>query len=76
VGADPLRLLNFWGAPTARWGVAEEKDDEMKTPSLFGIDEGGRTIHYKDEDPYIRDFYAARLREVGLEIQMPGSLFA
>jgi hypothetical protein len=34
------------------------------------------TIHYHLEDPYVREYYAERLREVGGEIRMPESLFA
>lgn len=34
------------------------------------------TIHYHQEDPYVRQYYAERLREIGAEIRMPESLFA
>ena len=55
VGADPLRVINYWGGPTGRWGIAEETEDDVKAGNIFGIEEGGRTIHYPSEDPYIRE---------------------
>jgi hypothetical protein len=33
------------------------------------------TIHYHQEDPYVRQYYAQRLAEIGAEIRMPESLF-
>ena len=34
------------------------------------------TIHYHQEDPYIRQYYAERLAEIGAEMRMPESLFS
>jgi len=75
VGNDPLRVINYWGGPTGRWGIAEEKEDDVKAGNIFGIEEGGRTIHYPSEDPYIREFYKARLREEGVELTMDEKLW-
>jgi len=79
VGRDPLRVINYWGGPTGRWGMFDEqeenKDGEVKAGNLFGINEGGRTILYPEEDPFIRKYYAQRLRDEGVEMQMPESVF-
>ncbi|HEX6513473.1 MAG TPA: cupin domain-containing protein [Chloroflexota bacterium] len=77
---EPMRVINYWGGPTGRWGIFDEPegagDGQVKAGNLWGIHEGGRTILYHEEDPYIRDYYARRLREVGVEFQMPESLYA
>ena len=75
VGTDPLRVINYWGGPHARWGIADEKDDDVKAGNLFGIHEGGRTILYHEEDPFIRDEFRRRLTEDGVEFTMPASAF-
>ena len=49
--------------------------EEVRARNLYGIDEGSTTIHYQLEDPYVREYYAARLHEIGAEIDMPDSLF-
>ena len=74
VGKDPLRSINYWGGPTGRWGdelTGDEQGDEVKSGNIFGIHQGGRTILYEEEDPYIRQYYQQRLREEGVEINMP-----
>jgi hypothetical protein len=76
---DPMRVINYWGGPTGRWGlfdeVEEAGDGKVKAGNLFGIHEGGRTILYHEEDPHIRNYYAQRLRDEGVEIQMAESLY-
>ncbi|MBI2756635.1 MAG: cupin, partial [Chloroflexi bacterium] len=76
-GAEPMRVLNYWGGPTADWnGILEEKGGEdVKASNLFGISEGGRTIMYPEEDPFIRQEFARRLAAVGRTSAMPESLF-
>src|SRR6267378_1954939 len=66
IGDDPLRVINYWGGPHSRWGIAEERDDDVKAGNLFGIHEGGRTILYHEEDTFIRDEYRRRLSHEGL----------
>ena len=72
-----FRVLNYWGGPLGRWGLEDEKEgkDEVLSGNIYGISEGGRTIHYWEEDPYIREHFAARLREEGVEVRMPESLY-
>ena len=76
VARDPLRVINYWGGPHARWGIAEERDDDVKAGNLFGIHEGGRTILYHEEDPFIRQEYRRRLTAEGVDFTMPDSAFA
>jgi mannose-6-phosphate isomerase-like protein (cupin superfamily) len=79
--AEPLRIINYWGGPTGKWdfgGGGEEGEDdgeEIKSGNIFGIYEGGRTILYPDEDPFVRKYYAERLRQVGVDINMPEELY-
>jgi hypothetical protein len=47
----------------------------VKAGNLFSLSEGGRTIMYHEEDPYIRKYYAQRLAEEGVQITMPEELF-
>ena len=47
----------------------------MKAGNLWGIHEGGRTILYHEEDPYVRKFFMEKLAEEGCEFQMPESVF-
>jgi quercetin dioxygenase-like cupin family protein len=76
VGGEGMRILNFWGGPTAHWGgIFEEKGDEVRSGNIYGIEEGGRTIHYWNEDPYVREHYKERLKKEGVEFEMPESLF-
>jgi hypothetical protein len=71
-----LRVINYWGGPHSKWGIADEKDDDVKSGNLFGIHEGGRTILYHEEDPFIREEFQRRLTAEGVDFTMPESAFA
>jgi quercetin dioxygenase-like cupin family protein len=78
VSTDPFRVINYWGGPVAHWGgIFDEPGagSEVKAGNLFGIHEGGRTIMYWEEDPYIREYYQQRLKAVGVEFTMPAATF-
>jgi len=76
VGAEPMRVINYWGGPDGQWGLANESEGEdVKAGNVWGIEEGGRTINYWMEDPYIRELFAKRLRENGVEPDMPERLY-
>ena len=75
IARDPLRVINYWGGPHARWGAADEKDDDVKAGNLWGIHEGGRTISYYEEDPFIRQEFRLRLAAEGVDFTMPESAF-
>lgn len=76
VGAEPLRILNYWGGPYGRWGSSGDTGDkEVKAGNLFGIDEGGRTILYHQEDPFVRTYFEQRLAAADVESTMPEELY-
>jgi mannose-6-phosphate isomerase-like protein (cupin superfamily) len=76
VGQQPLRVINFWGGPNGRWGHEEDQDKEdIPAWNIYGIEHGGRSVNYKNEDPEVRRYYVSRLREEGVEPDMPESLF-
>jgi mannose-6-phosphate isomerase-like protein (cupin superfamily) len=77
VGRSPLRVLNFWGGPAGGWGNEEDRDkEEIPAWNIYGIEHGGRSINYRNEDPEVRRYYFARLAEEGVEPDMPDSMFA
>lgn len=75
VARHEFRVLNFWGGPFGKWGAGSFGEnrgtEKVKAGNLFSIKEGGRTILYADEDPFIREYYTRRLAEVGVEMTMP-----
>jgi hypothetical protein len=76
VGEEPLRILNYWGGPSGRWGSsADVGEEKIKAGNLFGISDGGRTILYHEEDPYIRTYFRERLAQAGVDMTMPESAF-
>ncbi len=48
---------------------------KRKPGNLYGIHEGGRTILYWQEDPYIREYYAKQLGKHGVQCDMKDSLY-
>jgi hypothetical protein len=77
VSKHPVRIINYWGGPTAGGGAMGRDDGgEVRAWNIYGIDEGGATIHYYQEDPYVRHYYAERLRGIGADIHMPESLYS
>jgi quercetin dioxygenase-like cupin family protein len=52
----------------------EDDDGEMiRSGNIFGINQGGRSILYEEEDPYVREYYESRLREEGVEPAAPAA---
>lgn len=76
IGAEPLRVLNYWGGPSGRWGTGDEGDEKVKAGNLFGIADGGRSVLYHEEDPFVRTYYRERLAGEDVEMTMPESAFA
>jgi mannose-6-phosphate isomerase-like protein (cupin superfamily) len=77
IGQEPLRVLNFWGGPNGSWGHEEDQDkEEIPAWNIYGIEHGGRSINYRNEDPYVRQFYFQRLEAEGVTPAMPDSMFA
>lgn len=75
-GAEPMRVINYWGGPTGGWGLpGTDEDGEVKAGNIYGINEGGRTILYPEEDPHIREYYKQRLAKEGVAIDMSDAMF-
>jgi mannose-6-phosphate isomerase-like protein (cupin superfamily) len=70
-GKDPLRVINYWGGPSGQAGGALGDEEEEVAGNIYGIEEGGRSINYWNEDPFVRRYYAERLKQEGVEIDMP-----
>jgi quercetin dioxygenase-like cupin family protein len=76
ISKEPMRTINYWGGPTPGGGAMGGDDgEEVRAWNIYGIDEGGATIHYHQEDPFVRRYYAERLQAEGGEMRMPESLF-
>jgi hypothetical protein len=75
ISREPFRVINYWGGPDGGWGIVGEEGDEVKAGNLWGIHEGGRTILYHEEDPFVRRYYQQRLAEEGVDFTMPEELF-
>lgn len=77
ISKEPFRVINYWGGPVGMWGSIDEQGEgeDAKAGNLWGISEGGRTIMYHEEDPYIRNYYKQRLAENGVEFTMPEEQF-
>lgn len=73
VGDRPLRLCNFWGGPNAR--PDEYINRATGVSALATTREGGQSIDYRDEDPFVRAHFEARLAEVGLRSTMPPQVY-
>lgn len=75
IGKEGMRTINYWGGPSGGWGLWDEEGEDVKAGNLFSLADGGRTIMYHEEDPYIRTYYAQRLAEQGVETAMREELF-
>ena len=73
VSAEPLRVCNFWGGPNAK--PDEFLNRKTGISALATTREGGQTIDYRDEDPFVRRQFEARLAEVGLQSTMPPEVY-
>jgi quercetin dioxygenase-like cupin family protein len=73
VGDKPLRLCNFWGGPNAR--PDEYLNRVTGVSALATTREGGQSIDYRDEDPYVRAHFEARFAESNLGTTMPPEVY-
>ncbi len=74
LGKGPaLRVINFWAGPSFDRAAAEvsNQEEEIVSNNIYSVEEGGRTIYYRNEDPYIRKTYKAALEQEGVELDMP-----
>ncbi len=72
IGKGPaLRVINFWAGPSFIGDAGQEPDQEIVAGNIYGVEEGGRSINYRNEDPYVRKFYQEALKKEGVEFAMP-----
>jgi mannose-6-phosphate isomerase-like protein (cupin superfamily) len=73
IGTEPLRVCNFWGGPNA---VPNEfLNKKTGVSALATTREGGQTIDYRDEDPFVRKQFEAKLAEAAVESTMPPEVY-
>jgi quercetin dioxygenase-like cupin family protein len=70
VGREPLRVLAVRYHASMKWSIARSDAEEMRLLH-FDIKKGGRTIEYRDEDPYVRKLYKEALEHEKVEFTMP-----
>ncbi|MFC1978281.1 cupin, partial [Chloroflexota bacterium] len=78
LGKGPaLRVLNMWAGPTFNRAASEvpNPEDEIVSNNIYSPEEGGRSIHWRNEDPFIRKTYQERLEKEGVEFRMPEELY-
>jgi quercetin dioxygenase-like cupin family protein len=73
VGAEPLRLLVYNG-PMDVFSQGRAPGEEIVAGHV-GISEGGRSVEYRDEDPYFREEFERMLALDGLTSTMPAHLY-
>jgi len=69
---EPLRVLAFLGGFPRR--VKGVPGVDWRGLNL-DIKEGGSTIEYRDEDPYIRQMFQEQLAKEGAEFYMPEEVY-
>ena len=74
VSQDYFRVLNFENGPTPR---IYNGGDERATGASgnLTIREGGRSVGYSAEDPYVRDFFESELAKDGMSSNMSEELY-
>jgi mannose-6-phosphate isomerase-like protein (cupin superfamily) len=73
VGTTPFRVCNFWGGPTP--STPKFIDEKTGMSALATTREGGWSIDYRDEDPFVRQEFARRLQAVGRSSEMPPEIY-
>ncbi|MBO0691832.1 MAG: cupin domain-containing protein [Acidimicrobiaceae bacterium] len=78
VSREHFRVINYWGGPTnvrGSMGRDEGHDSGEVTSGNLNIREGGSSIAYSDEDPYVRATFEEHLAREGLKTEMPEELY-
>jgi hypothetical protein len=71
-----MRLLVFYGGlPDSQYHSATGRRGN-KVWTNADIEDGGKSIAYKNEDPHIREEYERILEENGVAFTMPPDVFA
>lgn len=78
VSREHFRVINYWGGPTnirGSMGREDEGGNAKVTSGNLNIRDGGSSIAYSDEDPYVRATYEQALSKSGLKSEMPEELY-
>ena len=73
VSNGPFRVINYWGGPTPT--VLDSLNRETGMSNNLNIEEGGGSIGYSQEDPFIRKMFEDSLAKVGQHSAMPDELY-
>ena len=73
VSEGPFRVINYWGGPTPT--PLDSLNRETGMSNNLNIEEGGGSIGYSKEDPYIRKTFEEELAKVGQKSTMPDELY-
>ncbi len=74
VADEPLRVINYWGGPGVR--TYRGFDEKSGKSGNLNISQGGRSIGYGLEDPFVRETFESRLGEFGHKSTMANELYA
>jgi len=75
LGKGPaLRVINFWAGPSIFRG-GDDPEEEIVSNNIYSVEEGGRSIYYRNEDPHVRKEYEAALKREGVKLDMPETLY-
>jgi hypothetical protein len=76
-GTEPIRLLVFSGLASASWAVQAGgvTPGQTATVSSVSLEDGGRSIDYASEDPFIRNEYEQTLAADGMTSRMGDELY-
>jgi hypothetical protein len=76
-GRDPLRLLVFFGGtPEHHFAAYRARNGKLPTWGNADIEDGGKSISYHTEDPFVRAEYQRRLASNGAESTMDPGLYS
>lgn len=73
VAKDVFRVINYSGGPTPR--LVEGRAGDEVIMGNANIEDGGRTVDYPREDPFVRNMYEGELRRVGGAFNMPEDVY-
>jgi quercetin dioxygenase-like cupin family protein len=73
VAEEPFRVINFWGGPGPMTYIGFEAATGAATN--LNISQGGHSIGYAVEDPFVREQFQRELDGVGLTNTMPQELY-
>ncbi len=75
VSKDYFRVINYENGPGVKIYNGGDERKTVKSGNLT-ISEGGRSIGYSVEDPYVREYFEAELAKEGMKSNMPEELYA